>query len=357
MRWAAPEWRWIALALFALSAGLTVWSAWRRRGALERFGKRELVEQLRGASPAAMRAVRAVFFVLGLSLVALTLARPQGRARTDVVARRGIDIVVCLDLSKSMLARDVSPSRIARARAELRRLMEEEPGDRFGIVLFAGDTLSYPLTTDHEAALRFLREVEPWNFPRGGTSIGRAITAADELFRHDPLAARRSKVVIVLTDGEDLEGDPVEAARAAASNGVQVFIDAIGSTAPEPIPQYTPDGRMVGFERDSHGNIKTTQFTPQMETQLRNVAQAGNGRYTRAAHGEVGIESVRRELARLRRSEIAASQQTVFDELMSLFAVPGFVLLVLASLWPERWPFARRKTAPATTLAKREAKR
>src|SRR5206468_2180280 len=128
-------------------------------------------------------------------------------------------------------------------------------------------------------AERFFREVEPYTFPVGGTSIGRAITAADELFQRDPLAHNRSKVIIVLTDGEDLEGDPVAAARTAASHGEQVFLDAIGSTIPEPIPQFTPDGRMAGLERDTHGEIKMTSFTPEMETQLRAVAQAGNGRY------------------------------------------------------------------------------
>jgi Ca-activated chloride channel family protein len=188
--------------------------------------------------------------------------------------------------------------------------------------------------------------VEPWNFPVGGTSIGRAITAATELFNRDPLAARRSKVIIVLTDGEDLEGDPVAAARAAAQEGIQVFINAIGSTIPEPIPQYSPDGRIVGMERDSHGEIKTTSFTPEMETQLRAVAQAGNGQYFRARQGEVGIEAVRRQLAGLRRAEIAATQQTVYDELGTWFVLPAFVLLVAAgALVPER--VVRKKGAPS----------
>jgi Ca-activated chloride channel family protein len=337
MRWAAGEWRWITLALVALCGLAMLWAVRARRRALERFGDPDLVRALRDGAPAGWRAARGVMVLVALALVGLAAARPQGRARTDVVARRGIDIVVCLDVSKSMLARDVRPSRIERARSELRRLMEEEPGDRIGVVLFAGTTMEYPLTTDHESAARFIREVEPWNFPVGGTSIGRAISAARELFRRDPLAARRSKVIIVLTDGEDLEGDPVAAARAAAEDGIQVFIDAIGSTIPEPIPQYTPDGQVAGYERDSRGQIKTTQFTPEMETQLRAVAQAGNGRYFRARQGEVGIEAVRREIAGLRRAEIAATQQTVYDELMVWFLLPAFVLLVAAGvLVPER---------------------
>jgi Ca-activated chloride channel family protein len=341
-RWAEPRFLWVALALVLGAIVAMLWAVRARRQAMERFGDPDLVRALRDGAPAGWRATRGVLTVIALGLVALAVARPQGRARTDVVARRGIDIVVCLDVSKSMLARDVAPSRIQRARNELQRLLQEEPGDRIGVVIFAGATMSYPLTTDHESAERFMREVEPWNFPVGGTSIGRAITAAQELFRDDRLAARRSKVIIVLTDGEDLDGDPVAAARAAAQDGIQVFIDAIGSTLPEPIPQYTPDGRMAGFERDSHGQIKMTQFTPTMEQQLRETATAGNGRYFRARQGEVGIEAVRREVASLRRAEIAATQQTVFDELMQWPVLIAFALLVISStLIPER--IVRRK--------------
>jgi len=337
VNWDAPGWRWIAVAGVLFGAALLLWAAQARRSAMRRFGDLVLVTALRDGSPAGWRLARGLMALAALGLAGFAAARPLGRARTEVVSRRGIDIVVCLDVSKSMLARDVRPSRIERARSELRRLLQEEPGDRIGVVVFAGATMEYPLTTDHDSAERFMRQVEPWSFPVGGTSIGRAITAAQELFRRDPLATRRSKVIIVLTDGEDLEGDPVSAARAAAQDNIQVFIDAIGSTLPEPIPQFSPEGRMTGFMRNSRGEISTTQFTPEMEQQLRATAEAGHGRYFRARQGEVGIEAVRREIANLRRAELAATQQTVFDTLMSWFVLPSFLLLVFASLFvPER---------------------
>jgi Ca-activated chloride channel family protein len=337
VRWAAGEWRWITLALVALACASLLW-AWRaRKRALAAFGDEALVRSLRDGSPAAFRAARGVLAVVALLLAGLAVARPQGRARTEVLSRKGIDIVVCLDVSKSMLARDVAPSRINRARSELRRLMEEEPGDRVGVVVFAGTTMEYPLTTDHESAQRFYRDVEPYSFPVGGTSIGRAITAAHEMFKRDPLATRRSKVVLVLTDGEDLDGDPVAAARAAQQDGIATYVVAIGSTVPEPIPQFSPEGRMVGFERDSRGEVKTTRFTPEMETQLRAVVEAGRGQYIRPRQGEIGIEQVRRAIAGLRRAEVAASQQTVYDELAGWFLLPAFALLLIAStLVPER---------------------
>ncbi|MDP3276161.1 MAG: VWA domain-containing protein [Deltaproteobacteria bacterium] len=357
MRWAASEWIWITLLLVAMSATALLYGAWARRRALARFGDEGLVRALRDGSPAGFRAARGVLAILALLLGGLALARPQGRAKTEVLSRRGIDIVVCLDVSKSMLARDVQPSRINRAKSELRRLMEEEPGDRVGVVVFAGTTMEYPLTSDHESAQRFYRDVEPWSFPVGGTSIGRAITAAHEMFTRDPLAARRSKVILVLTDGEDLDGDPIAAARAAQTDGIATYVVAIGSTVPEPIPQFSPEGRMVGFERDSRGEVKTTRFSPEMETQLRGVVEAGHGQYIRPRTGEVGIEQLRRAISGLRRAEIAASQQTVYDELAGWFVLPAFVLLVLAStLVPERLAPLRAKALPAK-VRKRKAKR
>jgi Ca-activated chloride channel family protein len=157
------------------------------------------------------------------------------------------------------------------------------------------------------------------------------------MFRRDPLSNRRSKVILVLTDGEDLDGDPVAAARAAQQEGIATYVVAIGSAVPEPIPQFSPEGRMVGFERDSRGEVKTTRFTPEMETQLRSVVEAGRGQYIRPRQGEIGIEQVRRAVAGLRRAEIAASQQTVYDELAGWFLLPAFVLLLIGSaLVPER---------------------
>ena len=340
MRFGAASWLWLLMVVPFLG-GLMAYATWARRRDLARFGDVRLVEGLRDGSPAGWRAARSVLVLLAAMLIAIAAARPQHGSRTEVVSRRGIDVVVCLDVSKSMLARDVAPSRIERAKAELERLLAEEPGDRVAVVLFAGETMEYPLTTDHEAALRFFRDAHPWEFPVQGTSIGRAITAARDLLRRDPLAARRSRVILLITDGEDLEGDPVAAAREAATDGVSVFIDAIGSAVPEPIPAYTQDGRMAGYERDSHGEIKQTQFTPAMETQLRQVAEEGHGAYFRPRTGEVGIDAVRRQLARMRRAEVSESQRTVYEELAWVVLGPAFVLLVIASgLLPER---VRRK--------------
>lgn len=342
MRLGEPLWMLLLLlAAVPLVGAAMGYAAWQRRRAMAAFGDVALVQRLRDGSPAGWRAARGVLLVLAVALLAVAGARPQHGSHTEVVSRRGIDVVVCLDVSKSMLARDVQPSRIERAKAELVRLLEEEPGDRVGVVLFAGETMEYPLTTDHEAALRFFRDAHPWDFPVQGTSIGRALVAARDLLRRDPLAARRSKVILLITDGEDLEGDPVAAAREAAGDGIAVYIDAIGSAAPEPIPAFTHDGRMVGYERDSHGDVKHTQFTPAMEQQLRQVAQEGNGSYFRPRTGEVGIDAVRRRLAQLRRAEIAETQKTLYEELVLPVLIPAFILLVVASvLVPER---VRRK--------------
>jgi Ca-activated chloride channel family protein len=195
VRFGQVAWLWWLLVVPAVGA-LLAWAAFARKRALARFGDPVLVARLRDGAPTGWRAGRNAMLLVALALLAIASARPQHGSRTEVVSRRGIDVVVCLDVSKSMLARDVAPSRIERAKAELERLLQEEPGDRVGVVIFAGDTMEYPLTTDHEAATRFFRDAHPWEFPVQGTSIGRALTAARET-----CSARPPR-------GATLQGDP-----------------------------------------------------------------------------------------------------------------------------------------------------
>ena len=149
MRLGAPLWLFFALlSATVIVGGAMAWAAWQRRRAIARFGDVALVHKLRDGSPAGWRAARGALVLVAVALLAVAGARPQHGSRTEVVSRRGIDVVVCLDVSKSMLARDVQPSRIERAKAELVRLLDEEPGDRIAVVLFAGDTMEYPLTTE-----------------------------------------------------------------------------------------------------------------------------------------------------------------------------------------------------------------
>ena len=192
MTWHSGELLWL-LCLLPLLAAVPI-LGWRlRRAALARFGTSEGgARMILGRSSTGLRATRAVLLLLGIALALVALARPEYGSQTKLLRKRGVDVVVVLDFSKSMLAQDIRPSRIERAKAELTRFISELAGDRIGLVAFAGETMEFPMTVDYAAATLFFRELTPADMPVGGTAIGRALTAAKRLLeRAQPARDRR----------------------------------------------------------------------------------------------------------------------------------------------------------------------
>lgn len=339
MRWQSPDVLWL-LALVPVCAGLLL-VGWRlRRRALARFGAASGSRMLVGRAPG-LRALRAVLVLLGLTLALVALARPQYGSHTKLLRKRGIDVVIVVDFSKSMLAQDVRPSRIERAKAELTRFISELAGDRIGIVAFAGETMEFPMTTDYAAAALFFRELGPEDMPVGGTAIGRALTAAGRLLERssrgvDP-AQKRDRVVVLLTDGEDHEGDPVEAAKALGDAGAKVFVVAVGSKTGEPIPTYADDGTWTGYLRGPDGNPIVSTLSAEGEAKLKEVAELTGGRYYAPRRGSVGVDEIRREMQGMKQSELVARRITVHEERYALVLLLAFLLLVLEALLPEGW--------------------
>jgi Ca-activated chloride channel homolog len=180
MTWHQGDMLWWLLVLPLIAGAMLVGLRMRQRAA-ERFGSEVARGRMVvGASPA-LRAARAVLFLIGLGLAIVALARPQYGSQTRMLRKRGVDVVIALDFSKSMLARDVRPSRIDRAKAEITAFLDELTGDRVGIVAFAGETMEFPMTVDYSAAALFFRDLGPYDMPVGGTAIGRALTAAQRL--------------------------------------------------------------------------------------------------------------------------------------------------------------------------------
>jgi Ca-activated chloride channel family protein len=345
--WHALSMLWLLLAL-PLLALLPVLSYRLRKRARAAFGDERAVERLVVGRSAGLRATAAVLLLLGIALVIVAVARPQYGSRTKLLHKRGVDVVVVLDFSKSMLAQDVKPSRIERAKAELVRFVSELAGDRIGFVAFAGETMEFPLTVDYSAATLFFRELTPFDMPVGGTAIGRALTSAKRLLERagkaDAAANERAKVVVLLTDGEDNEGDPVEAAEALAGIGAKVFVVALGSRTGEPIPTYAEDGTWTGYLRDDQGNPVLSTLTKEAETQLEKVAQVTGGKYFAAQKGATGIEEIRVQMRRMKQTELEARRVTVHEERYALVLLVAFLLLVAEALLPEAH-FRRRKEA------------
>jgi Ca-activated chloride channel family protein len=324
----------MAIALFAFRA---------RRIATARFGGTETVLGLIESRSPKSRAVKAVIAIAALGLLILAAAGPQHGSRSRTLRRRGVDVVIALDFSKSMLARDVGPNRIERSKAEIRRMLAALGGDRVGIVGFAGETIEFPMTTDYPAIELFLGDIGPYDMPVGGTAIGRALVAAGRLLERSRIAdqpgpngrANAAQAIVLITDGEDHEGDPVAAARELAERGVKIFVLGVGSRSGETIPTYAPDGTPTGFLRDDEGRLVMTALTDDNERQLREIASASGGRYFRAREGTAALEPIRREIGRLQAAERRIRRVTVREDRYALVLLPAFLLFVLEGLLPE----------------------
>jgi Ca-activated chloride channel family protein len=352
MTWHAPWILWL-LALVPLIGVALLWGYRLRMQAAERFGADSARKRLLQGRSSGLRAARAVLVLLGIACAIVALARPQYGSRTRMLRKRGIDVVVALDFSKSMLARDVRPSRIDRAKAEITAFLNELGGDRVGIVAFAGETMEFPLTVDYAAVALFFRDLGPYDMPVGGTAIGRALTAAKRLLErsgHDQGGNpgeedknRRSRVVILLTDGEDHEGDPLAAAEDLAKIGARIYAVGIGTRTGEPIPTYADDGTWTGYMRDSSGNSVLTSLSTDNEAQLKKLAEATGGKYFPAGRGSVGMDQIRAEMRRMKQSELKARKITVHEERYAAVLLLAFLLVLLEALLPEAWFGQKRK--------------
>jgi Ca-activated chloride channel family protein len=323
------------LALVGAFAASLVLASIRRARATKVFGDPKLVMGLETFDASGRRALKGVLLVVAVLSAFLALARPQWGRGTKLVPATNLDVVIVLDYSKSMYARDVAPSRIARAKAEITKLTRELPGARFGAVAFAGEPMSFPLTSDAAAVGQFFRQLEPNDMPVGGTAIARALERAREVLARDPKSKDHVRVIVLVTDGEDLEGDPVGVAKQAAEEKTRIDVVQIGGRAPEPIPDIGPDGKSVGFRRDESGRTLTTELSAEGEAQLAEIAKATGGAIVRAERGETGIDEVARGLKRMMREELAERVEIAFDEEYTWPLGIAVLLLTIEGLVPE----------------------
>jgi len=328
VRFAASEWLWGAGLGLVIAAVLIV-QGFRLAKSKRAFGTPALIDALVTERITVRRNLRAVLLVLAVVFAALAAAAPQYGRGTRVLPATNLDVVVVLDYSKSMYAKDVSPSRMKRAKVEVARLVSELGGARFGAVAFAGDTMAFPITSDGAAIAQFFRGLEPVDMPIGGTSIARALETARELLARDPLSARHERVIVLVTDGEDLEGDPAEVAGRIAADGTRIEVVQIGGRTPEPMYEVDENGNEVGLRRDSQGGLMTTSLTPEGEAQLGKVAAAGGGEVVRAEKGQVGIDHVTARLQKLMTEELSERVETVYADVYQYPLGAAAFLLVL----------------------------
>jgi Ca-activated chloride channel homolog len=329
-RFADDVWLW-ALVLVPLLAVLHLAASARRRKSLAAIGDPALVEKLTANVSLAARRWKTSLALGAVALLALALARPQFGTRVETVVSRGQDIVVAVDLSQSMLAEDVVPSRLERARLSILRLIQRLDGDRIGLVAFAADAfVQSPLTIDYSAAGMFLDAMHPDLISVQGTDLGAALRVSLDALEK---GGREAGVVLIVTDGEDHEEDFESQLARAAEMGVRVHVVGVGTTEGVPIPVFDPQGRRTGFLRDEEGAVVTTRLGDQT---LRTVAERTGARYVRAGAGGSALDDLFEELAGGEGEAIEGRRVTLFEEQFQIFLGLALALLVAEWLLPER---------------------
>lgn len=307
------------------------WVAFRRRQLLTRLGDGALVARLSALVNHNGRFIRNLLYVLALALTIVSLARPQWGFDEETVEQQGVQLMVALDVSPSMLAEDVAPNRLLRARQEIADLMDLLGGDEIGLVLFSGAAfIQFPLTTDYNTAKSFLDSATPSVISRPGTVLGEAILTAMSGFN----AERTSqKVILILTDGEDHESDPLTAAQTAAADNVVIYTVGFGSERGEPIPLYNQLGQPVGFLQDNQGNQVLTRLD---DAVLRQVASVTNGRYFQASSVGSLADDLARELDRLEQTSLESRTERIAIERFQIFLLVAVLSLFAIPLISER---------------------
>jgi Ca-activated chloride channel family protein len=335
---------WLLGALFALGlGGVLALGGFLGRRAIQRFGDEKVVLELATARAGGRRALKGVLLVLSLGLLFASLAQPQYGRGTRLIPATNLDVVIVLDYSKSMFARDISPSRIERAKAEVGRLIADLPGARFGAVAFAGEAMAFPLTSDGAAIAQFFRQLSPNDMPVGGTAIARALEGGRDLLSRDPLSKDHKKVILLVTDGEDLEGDPVQVAQAAIKDDVTIHVVQVGGRTPEPLPEVNEIGQVTGWRTDESGKPLTTSLSAEGEAQLAKIAETTQGLVSRSEKGGTGIDLIASRLRQMMSEELSEKVETVYADVYMYPLALALLLLVVETLIPE----ARRRDRAA----------
>jgi Ca-activated chloride channel family protein len=330
----APEALWLLLPVAALG-GLAAWRLLQRRDLLRRIAGPQAA-RLAPRAGLSRPATRVSLWLTGLLLLAVALSRPQCGTRTELSRRYGVDLVVLLDVSRSMQARDVAPDRLTRATLEVGSLLDQLAGDRVGIVVFAAEAfVQCPLTTDYQAARLFLRSVGPGSVPQQGSDLGHALRAARQVLEQGENSQGRGKVVLVVSDGEDLEGDAGEAARALGDAGIRVHALAVGTEAGEPIPLLDARGQVTGYKKDRAGQPVVSRLD--LAT-LREITSRGGGEIFQLDSPDHGLPAFKAALDGLQKSELTSRLTVQFEDRFALAAFPALLLLLAGLLLGEAGP-------------------
>jgi len=337
MHYANPDHMVIILAPAILIVLFYMWSSRRRRSVLEKFADKSLIASIAPSMSMARRMIKTFLIVAGIVLMLIALARPQWGFAWQEVKRTGLDIMIAMDVSKSMLANDVKPNRLERSKFAVKDLVKKLSGDRIGLIAFAGTSfLQCPLTIDYNGFLLSLDDLSAFTIPRGGTSITSAIREAMQAFsqnKTDALKEKKYRVLIVITDGEDFEGDALAAAKEAAEAGIKIFSVGVGTLEGELIPlSESYSGK--DFLIDKSGETVKTRLN---ENILKEIAISTGGSYVRATQGDFGLVLIyEKSISRLEKRDIEAKMKKNYHERFQYFLGAAVLLLLAEMLLSEK---------------------
>lgn len=302
---------------------------WKKR-ALKRFGESGLLMKLMPDYSSARPVVKFILILFAVSFIILGLANPQIGSKLQTIERKGIDIIIAIDVSNSMLAEDIRPNRLIRSRQAVSRLIDNLKNDRIGIIVFAGRAYTQlPITTDYSAAKLFLSTINTDIISIQGTAIAEAINLSVESFDDN----NHQKAIIIITDGEDHEGEAIVAAKAAAEKDIKVYTIGMGLPEGAPIPVIDRNGNQQGFKRDRNNNTVITKLN---ESILQDIAAAGNGQYVRANNTQAGLEFIFNEISKLEKTEFDSRVFTEYEDRFQYLLAIALALLLIEFLIGER---------------------
>jgi Ca-activated chloride channel family protein len=301
----------------------------RIRKALKRLGDAKLVEGLLPEISRVRPLVKFILQLIAFSAGVIMLSRPQFGSKIEDVKKQGVEVIIALDVSNSMLAEDIQPDRLTRAKQAISRLVDNLDNDKIGLIVFAGDAyIQIPITTDYLSAKMFLSAINPNIVPKQGTAIGAAINLGVKSFSP---GEGKSKAIIIITDGENHEDDPVKDAEEASKAGIVIHTIGIGSTEGVPIPVVI-NGRK-DYLKDVDGNTVITKLDEEI---LKKIALSTNGNYVRASNSNIGLDEIYAQIKKMKKQDLESTMYTEYNDQFQIFAAIALFLLVVDFIIMER---------------------
>ncbi len=327
-RFANPDFLYLLLLLPVLIF-LFVLNEVRKRRALQRLGDFNLVSSLVPEFSKARPILKFVIEMLAFVFAIVMISRPQFGSKIEDVKKQGVEVIIALDVSNSMLAEDIQPDRLTRAKQAISRLVDNLENDKIGLVVFAGDAYTQiPVTTDYISAKMFLSTIGPNMVPKQGTAIGAAIDLGVRSFSP---GEGKSKAMIIITDGENHEDEPVSMAEEASKAGIIIHTIGIGSTEGVPVPQII--GGKKEFLKDVDGNTVITKLDEEI---LKKIAVATGGNYVRASNSNIGLDEIFGEIRKMKKEELESTMYTEYNDQFQIFGAVVLFLLLLDFLIMDR---------------------